>query len=196
MTLCIAAVSRKGPSRTCLVTVSDLMLSSDYMSVETRVTKVEPISPSRRWMMLFAGSPSPISAILLSVKEELVNANSQETEADVRAAVEHAYREELERKIEGEILSPFGVDRNTFLRRGRAWFGDQQFDRLAYAISACSLDLDLLIAGYEPSGLPRIFSISNPGVYESHERTGISLDWHGIASRAWLFVHNIRNRLE
>jgi hypothetical protein len=128
--------------------------------------------------MLFSGSPSPISAIQLAVKEELANANSSETEADVRAAVENAYRVELKRKIDNDILGPFGIDGETVIRRGRAWFGDQQYDRLVYAIGACRLDLDLLIAGYEPSGLPRIFSISDPGTYESHERTG----FHAIGS--------------
>jgi hypothetical protein len=128
--------------------------------------------------MLFAGSPSPIGAIQLAVKEELANANSSETETDVRAAVENAYRAELKRKIESDILAPFGINRETFIRRGRGWFGDQQFDRLAYAIGACRLDLDLLVAGYEPTGLPRIFSIGDPGTYESHERTG----FHAIGS--------------
>jgi hypothetical protein len=178
MTLCIASVSRAQP-RAHIVTVSDLMLSADYVSVETRVTKVEPISPTRRWIMMFAGSPSPISTIQLAVKQELLNANSTETEGDIRAAVEMAYKSELKREIETEILGPFGIDRETFIHRGRAWFGDQQFDRLAYEIADCRLDLDLLIAGFEPSGLPRIFSIGNPaGAFESHERTG----FHAIGS--------------
>jgi hypothetical protein len=169
MTLCIAALSRKAP-KAQIVTVSDLMLSNDYTSIETRVTKVESLSPSQRWLMMFAGSPTPIASIKLGVKERLQNC--QETEMEVRAAVEEIYREQLKHKIENEILSPFGIDRETFVRRGRGWFGDQQFNRLVYEIENCRLGVDLIIAGFEPNGWPRIFSVSDPGTYESHERGG------------------------
>lgn len=169
MTLCIAAVSRIGP-RAQIVTVSDLMLSNDYMSIETGVSKVESLTPSRSWLMMFAGSPTPIASLKQGIKDRLQG--NPETEMAVRAAAEETYREEVKRKIEGDILSPFGINRETFLRRGRAWFGDQQFNRLVYEIADCKLGVDLIIAGFEPNGWPRIFSISDPGTYESHERTG------------------------
>jgi hypothetical protein len=169
MTLCIAAVSRKGPLAH-LVTVSDLMLSSEYVSVETRITKVEPISPKRAWVMMFAGSPTPIGSINLQIKERLEG--QDETEAEVRSAAETVYRDELRKKIEGEILSAFGIDRATFLTEGRENFGDQEFSRILYEINACRLGVDLIFAGFEPNGWPRIFSIGEPGTYESHERLG------------------------
>ncbi|MGC2491844.1 hypothetical protein [Candidatus Binatus sp.] len=175
MTLCIAAVSRKAP-KAHIVTVSDLMLSSESVSLETRMMKVEPVSPKRAWVMMFAGSPTPISSLHLRIKDALQG--KDETEAEVRTAVETVYRDELRRKIEGEILSPFGLDRATFLREGRNQLGDQEFSRILFEVQNCNLDVDLILAGFEPNGWPRIFSIANPGVYASHERAG----FHGIGS--------------
>jgi hypothetical protein len=178
MTLCIAAISRKQPS-VHIVTVSDLMLSSAYMSTETRITKAEPLTPSRRWVVMFAGSPTPIGSVIRGVMEKLDG--SQESETDVRVAVEAVYRDELRKKIEAEILSPFGLDRPTFLTRGREYFGEQEFARLNYEMSSCRLGLELLVAGFEPSGWPRIFSITDPGVFSSHDRLG----FHAIGS-GWM----------
>jgi hypothetical protein len=169
MTLCIAAISRQAP-HAHIVTVSDLMLSSEYVSVETRITKVEPVSPKRAWMMMFAGSPTPINSLHLQIKQRLEG--KDETEAEVRTAAEEVYRHELCKKIEGAILNPMGIDRATFLRRGRAYLGDQEFSRVLYEVNSCDLGVELILAGFEPNGWPRIFSIGNPGKYESHERLG------------------------
>ena len=55
MTLCIAAISERDR---CIVTVSDLMLSTDFMSSEAgSMMKSDVIPPHHRWIMLFAGDP-------------------------------------------------------------------------------------------------------------------------------------------
>jgi hypothetical protein len=61
MTLCVAAYS---PKYKTFVTVSDLMLSTDYMSAETSSTKIKPLSSTGRWICMFAGSPSIYSNVL------------------------------------------------------------------------------------------------------------------------------------
>jgi hypothetical protein len=101
-----------------------------------------------------------------------------ETGDEVVSAFEKSFRNELKRKIEGELLSPYGLDREIFLRRGRAYFGDEEFTRLVYQINAMRLETSFLIAGYEPSGLPRLFSITDPGVSENHT----SIGFHAVGS--------------
>jgi hypothetical protein len=185
MTLYIAAISRKEAT---IVTVSDLMLSTDYTSIESRVLKVEPTTPQRRWIMMFAGAPSPASAFYRELTARLQG--KDETEVEVRTNAEEVYREEVRKKIEAEILSPYGIDRATFLRRGRAWFGDEEFLRILYQINNCKLEIELLFAGFEPNGWPRIFSVDDPGSSVNHERTGFHAIGSGyLRALASLYTH-------
>jgi len=92
--------------------------------------------------------------------------------------MERAFREALKRKIEGEILSPYGLDRATFLRRGRGWFGDEEFVRLLYQINAARLETSFLVVGFEPNENPRIFCVEDPGVWNQYE----SLGFHAIGT--------------
>lgn len=93
------------------------MLSSEIVSVETSVTKAEPIGARRAWVLMFAGSPTPVADLILGIKEKLEGL--EETEKEVRTAAQAVYQELIRKKVEDEILSPFGVDRETFIKRGR-----------------------------------------------------------------------------
>lgn len=173
MTVCIAACVR---SEQKIVTVTDLMLSTDYTSVETSAIKIQPISSTGRWISMFSGSPSIDALVLKDVWGALTG--SDETAEQMIAAFERAFREQLKRKIEGELLSPYGIDRETFLREGKAYFGDEEFARLLYQINTMTLSTSFLVAGFDPQGTPRIFTISDPGVFEYHDRLG----FHAIGS--------------
>jgi hypothetical protein len=173
MTLCIAAISRKQQG---IVTVCDLMLSNEYMSLETESAKVQPVSPSGRWVSLFAGAPS-VHANMLKEVYDLIS-RTPETSSEIVSAFESAFRNQLKRKIEGELLSPYGLDRSAFLREGRAYFGDEEFSRILYQMRGIRLDTSFLLAGYEPSGLPRLFSIVDPGISENVSALG----FHAIGS--------------
>jgi hypothetical protein len=169
MTLCAAAISRRDLR---VITVSDLMLSTPSVSVDTSSVKSEPISKSGRWMAMFAGSPSVWTKVFHRAGGLI--ASGGETFSEVESAFLLAFREELKLKIEGEILGPFGIDRETFLKKGREFFGDIEFSRLLAQISAAGLETDFLVAGFEPNGWPRIFSVSDPGVSEVHSNLGFS----------------------
>jgi hypothetical protein len=169
MTVCIAAISYKDQ---CIVTASDFMLSLDWASKDTQTIKLQPLCPSGRWVAMFSGNPT-VDAHVIKVASDTISSTGKETSADVVKAVEKAFRDELKRKIEGELLSPYGLDRDTFLREGFAGLGEHHFNRLASEIASVRLDTSFLIAGYEPdNGAPKLISAADPGTHEYHNSLG------------------------
>jgi hypothetical protein len=174
MTVCIAAISRKDNR---IVTASDFMLSNEYMSADTRTIKGEPVGRSGKWLAMFSGNPS-VQAVVLKLANENLSADKSETSTEVLAAIENAFRETLKRKIDAELLSPYGIDRETFLQRGQAWLGEREFSDLLYQLRTTRLETSFLVAGFEPNQQPRIFSVTDPGVSQSHD----SIGFHAIGS--------------
>lgn len=119
---------------------------------------------------MYAGLPTVSLAVQGNVANRLGGTLGYLSE--VIHAFELAFQAELTRKIENEILSPFGIDRATFLRRGRAWFGDDHFGRLLYQINAEKLETEFLVAGFEPHGQAHVFSVHDPGVSVIHDAVG------------------------
>jgi hypothetical protein len=173
MTLCVAAYSLK--YRT-FVTVSDLLLSNENMSAETSSMKIEPLSPTGRWVCMFAGSPSIYSSVLRRIRAYLQTVD--EGGESVRAAAQNAFRDELCHKIEGRLLSPFGLTRKEFLEHGKSYFGDEQFTQILYQLNAINLDTSFIIAGFDLDGTAHLFSVVDPGITEDH----LSLGFHAIGS--------------
>lgn len=171
MTLCVAAYS---PKFRTFVTVSDLLLSNDYMSAETSSMKIKPLSPTGRWVCMFAGSPSIYGSVLERIRAYLHAAD--ESGASVRTAAEKAFRDELGHKIEGQLLSPFGLTRKEFLEQGKNYFGDEQFTRLLYELNAINLDTHFIIAGFELDGAPHLFSVVDPGISEVMQKNSEELN--------------------
>jgi hypothetical protein len=173
MTLCVAAYS---PRYRTFVTVSDLLLSTDYMSAETSSMKIKPLSPTGRWICMFAGSPSIYGSVLKRIRAHLTKAD--ESGESVRSAAENAFRDELSHKIEGQLLSPYGLTRKEFLEQGKSYFGDEQFTRILYDLNAINLDTSFIIAGFDLDDSPHLFSVVDPGITEDH----LSLGFHAIGS--------------
>jgi hypothetical protein len=172
MTLCIAAISRRGDQ---IVTVSDLMLSTSFTSQEADL-KATPLTRSNLWIVMFAGSPSVRDSVVGAVSAAL--AKRPETLPEVMGAFRTACQQELKVKIEDEILSPLGLDRDRFLRRGRTYFGEEDYSRLLRRIEATTLETEFLVAGVDPTGKARIFSVSEIGRCTRHDSPG----FHAIGS--------------
>jgi len=148
------------------------MLSLDWASTDTQTIKLGPLCSSGRWVAMFSGNPT-VDAHVTKAASESINSAGKETSADIVSAMEKAFRDELKRKIEGELLSPYGLDRDTFLREGFADLGEQQFNRLASEIASVRLKTSFLIVGYEPDNLaPKLISIADPGIHEYHNGLG------------------------
>ncbi|MFI5365575.1 MAG: hypothetical protein ACHQ4J_08130 [Candidatus Binatia bacterium] len=165
MTVCIAAIA--GPNANPrIVAVSDFMLSNDTVSFDTQTLKCQPVSDSCKWFAFYAGDPSAWNAVFDAAVAAV--RGSDESAATVQAAFEAAFRKELKHKIEGELLSSFGLDRDTFIQHGREYFGQERFNTLLDEVRAAALEMDVLVAGFDREGWPHIFSVSDPSIVENH----------------------------
>jgi hypothetical protein len=95
----------------------------------------------------------------------------------MESAFEKAFQDELEQKINDELLSPLGVTREQFQKTGKKAFGREIFGKMLYQIGHVRLDTDLLIGNAS-----RIFSVSDPGKIDYHDPIG----FHAIGTGATL----------
>ena len=95
-----------------------------------------------------------------------------ETLAEVTSAFETASQNELRRKIEAEVLAPYGLTSAEWVRDGFKHFGPEEFARVNAKIEETALGVQIVVAGFEPDHWPRIFSITGRGRRLSHEMYG------------------------
>lgn len=138
-------------------------------------------------MVMFAGDPSH-KALVLTEFDSLLGKNKQlagvPTENDVliRNTLCEAFREVLKRKIESEILSPIGLTREKFLKEGKDMLGDHEFSSILNQIKDAKLETDFLVAGFGADGVPRIFTVGDPGTEYVHD----AMAYHAIGCGAFL----------
>lgn len=176
MTICIAVLPR---STDKIVLVSDQLLSSASDSVDG-VMKTATIYPGLEWYVMFAGDPSRFQLLMDRVRELLGDVrNVRLTVGTVMAAFKQAHALELQRVIEGEILLPYGLDRDKFIAHGKELLGDH-FYQLMEQISAATLGVELIVAGLNADAQTKLFSMNQRGVI-----LPASLPYHAIGCGAF-----------
>lgn len=191
MTVCIAAISDVDNA---IVTVSDMMLSNDGISSDHPLySKRDVLGPHYRWCMYFAGDPSVRLDVARRVNDALKDADH--AVPAVAQAVEAAFRDVLKLKVEGEILSRLGVDRDRFWREGRQACGDSLFVQIAQQVRAAKLSTTFLLAGFEPNGRPRMFVVEDPGVVRHCEQDGFAAIGNGETAALCALNTSYRPRL-
>jgi hypothetical protein len=70
------------------------------------------------------------------------------------------------------------MSRDDFLEHGRAYLGEPEFLRWLAKVEEATLGTTFLVAGVEPTGVVRMFSVENPGVVHYWDRLG----YHAIGS--------------
>jgi hypothetical protein len=159
MTLCIAAYSMKD---NCLVVASDFMLSVDAMSTDASAfLKAKPMWPHNRWVLLFSGVPTAHETLSRDLLGFVMDTNH--ALSDMMAGMEAAYRQGVTHRIEHELLATYGLDRETFVRDGRSWLGDDVFARIAYQMDEMTLESSFLLTGFGPSGDAHIIRMNDEG---------------------------------
>jgi len=159
VTVCIAA-SCKSLGR--IVFVSDTLISSEIASVEgtMKFSMVRRAQGYESWIVMFAGY-APRFASLIERARAHLNGGGY---ADIVNAFETSYKLELLKRIEGEVLLPYGWTRDDFLERGRMSLGDLRFERVCDRIESMTLDIDLLVAGFDEGGYAHMFELNTAGV--------------------------------
>jgi hypothetical protein len=169
MTLCIAAAVRtKDGKGNKIITASDFMLSHDSNSVESPATKIVRIGKRKVWVVMFSGDPSAFLQVVTDASPRLKD--TDENADAVVSAFESAFRENIKRKIEGEILSRYGMTRDQFIENGLNCFGQEEFLRILNDVQSATLGTVFLLAGFDGSQ-PCIVSVSDPGTAYFHDLT-------------------------
>ncbi|MBV8897235.1 MAG: hypothetical protein JO051_12035 [Acidobacteriaceae bacterium] len=176
MTVCIAVTPR---FRSEIILVSDQLLSSDVNSVEGAF-KLSALAPA--WHVMFAGHAPRFRPLIETMREPLGDTeNTRFAVETIMAVTERAYYIELTKQIEIEILSPYGISRDDFVRKGRRWFGAADYTYLLSQIGAADLGIELLVVGLDAEAQTQIFSVSSRGAVSP-----AVLPYHAIGSGAYL----------
>src|SRR5260370_3311564 len=162
MTICVAAsVLDEG-----IICASDTMLSTDDMQADLRTMKFRSVGSS--WMVMFAGNDiSPIMPILELVDEQ-IRTDTEQKASGVAGYFASAYKTELNKKAENEVLGPLGLSLEEFRTRGLKQLGPAVFNRLLYDIQNIHFSLDFMICGYDSEG-PPILTVTNPGTINYYD---------------------------
>lgn len=157
VTVCIAAVC---PALGRIVWASDSLISSETAAVEGAVKMAEIKQYGAKWMVLFAGDAHRFRALVEHAQRLIAGG----TLPHVMDAFSDAYKIELLKRIETEILLPYGWTRDEFLDKGRERLGDARFGLLVDQITQTKLSIDLLIAGFSDDGGMHMFQMDAYGV--------------------------------
>jgi len=172
MTVCIAVKSSKHER---MIFVADRLLSDDTTSIESAL-KIAPVDPKRQsWLIMFAGHAPRFSQL----RERIGALLTGDDLADVIAACELAYAAELQKRIETEILLPYGWSRAAFFQNGRSMLDEYRFGAIADQIGQMDLGIELLVGGFDSQGNQHLFELSGTGVVTRIDQLGFHVIGNG-----------------
>jgi hypothetical protein len=157
MTVCISG--RSSAPRDFIIAVSDAKLSNDWRSQDDGMTKLRNVGT--RWHVMFSANrdlPS-LQPILGSVDAALKG--TTESLREVQDAFRAAYGERLNAIIQDRILSPYKMTVDDWKADGLIQFGSNEFSRINAKIEAVTIDLKLLVCGFDECEEAHHF-IANP----------------------------------
>jgi hypothetical protein len=160
MTVCIAV----WPQFTgTYVLVTDQLLSSDVASVDGAM-KMAMIAPVGQWTAMFAGDATRFPPLMDRARELLGDVrNTRLSLESIASVVEKAYEIELRKRVEVDILMPYGMNRDEFVARGREAVGDVRFNLVMDQIAATDLGIELLVVGLDGHAQSQMFTVTAKG---------------------------------
>jgi len=180
MTVCLASFAAKGKA---IVMVSDKAVtygddedssSSGPMQYDTSVKKLKQIGKTF-WYALIAGEPT-FALDVVDGAEQIITQNEElsASAAGMMACVKASYKKRREALAVDRVLSPRMLTKDLLVARTSDMLPlDQEF---VFGVSAELKNFktrsSLLICGFDSRGQPHIFSVTNPGLLNSHDLTG------------------------
>ncbi len=171
-----------------LIAVADRLLSGGGFSMQLGPgSKVVPLyNPNAKgganWLLGFAGDTS----WFLPIREAIRAITTDDSSGDeVVEAARAGYVAQRRRVFEQTVLSPFGLDVPSLLSKGRAIFGEDEFNRLCCALTDFDFRFQLVLGGWSKAKQQtRLVSIENPGVVIDHFIEGAVAIGEGAALAA------------
>jgi len=165
VTVCIAAIANSGRA---IVLASDRMISTEQFSADSAIYKIRGIHHD--WAALCsASSTDHIYPILRETRTVLSKDKAPKSRQDVARALICAYQARHLTVQNDKVLSPYGMDRKAFFRKGPRGLGDSFFQRVALKLEQVNLGCRFLVAGYDRTFAPHVFLVQHPG--EEVDRT-------------------------
>lgn len=161
MTVCLAVTQ---PFSTEFVLVTDRLLSSQINSTEGG-WKSAKLTPHGAWYLMFAGNADRFRPLVGRMRELLGNVeDSRLTVETVMTVASESYEREIEDIATAEVLRPYGLSREEFIKNGLAWFGQAKFIHLLDKLAGTDLGIELLVVGLDAEGRVQLFSVSPRGM--------------------------------
>lgn len=183
MTVCLAVTQ---PFSTKFVLVTDRLLSSEINSTEGG-WKTAKLAPRGAWYLMFAGDAQRFTPLVGRMREFLGDVgDSRLTLETVMTCASEAYKQEIEDAATAEVLAPYGLSREEFIKSGLGWFGQAKFYQLVDRIAAFDLGIELLVVGLDAWGQTQILSVSPRGLVAP-----AVLPYHAVGSGAYLALGSL-----
>jgi len=154
VTTCLASLATDD----CIVAVSDMMISMDWVSGDS--LSVKSLNIGANWRVMFSGNDvTPVIPIMERVRSR---AGKAPTVNELTLAFEQEYATQIRRRAEAEVLSTLGLSMQTFLTEGLKDLGPALFSQFVCDIRNVRSDLEFLVFGFDRE--PRMFIVSHPGI--------------------------------
>lgn len=201
MTVCIAAMS---DTLGVIVTMTDLMISSNEGAMDGADTKVAHLlgnGPWSRWFCFYSGLPGVFDDLADYIRRALAVAPDYPwSKAELMSVVANAYDEIINRRIEREVLrQQYGMDYKQFRAlqsSNDSAIVDQVGQKITEAHGRIVNEMlyqdptDLLVCGFDENLRPQIFSADGIGRCVPRNRYGFhAIGSGGPAAEAWLLAN-------
>jgi hypothetical protein len=166
MTVCISAKSSDADeAKGFIVSVTDTKLSNDWRSSDEAVYKVRGVG--LHWRAMFSASRdlTSLGPIMSHVENELRQGQAETLEA-IQSAFSDAYAKHLNTVATDRVLAPYKLSIEEYRQVGLSQFGPAEFARINSKLESISIDLQFLVYGFTPDGLPHHFKVNSPDATE------------------------------
>jgi hypothetical protein len=127
---------------------------------------------SKNWLALYAANDmSRVGAILERATDGLAKLKDPSS-SEVEGVVVQAFQKEVQMAAANKVLSPYGLDLETFVATGRGKFGDQVFDQLRRDLEKACPSCTFLVVGFGRDKHADIFEVSVPGQASRYNEIG------------------------
>jgi hypothetical protein len=186
MTVCISGMVHH-QNGSAIVMASDRMLTAGVVTADLpAVIKKQNIHD--HWSAMYAGDDiTHVMPVLRRVIAALLDSHNPSV-GEVAEAFSRAYHEERMRLAEQRILSPYGLDMQSFMKL-LAESDSDDLKLLMRRIQAAELGCTFLVCGFQ-GNVPRIFTVTEPGVDEDYGPVGF---W-SIGSGAEVAISSLQFR--
>lgn len=166
MTVGIAAIADSTKS---IIFATDQMMSVGIRTADLPLV-VKAFSIHKRWFSLYAGTATLVTLVLAKVKVALASSVAPDV-LEVSSVFVRVFQEERRRLAEQAVLSPLGLDMQTFVS---LWANNQsaELSDMRRKIQDFDFDCEFLVGGYGPADTAHVFTVTPPGVENNYDPVG------------------------